>query len=145
MRLYLTLTKKRLAVIIASLLLIIGIGGRFASASVITQDASTNAKRVDFAASVGCKVEETAIAEKQIRIPDEFSDVYKNYNELQRQAGYDLSAYKGCDATLYTYKVIQGGIVGEETFVNLIVYRGRIIGGDISSAAIDGSMLPLKK
>lgn len=145
MRLYLTLTKKRLAIICAAVLLLIGICGRFAAVSDITEDASSNALRVDFAASVGCDVDETAVSVKQVRIPDEFSEVYKQYNALQKQAGYDLEGYKGCTVTLYTYKVLQGGIAGEETFVNLIVYRGRVIGGDISTAALDGSMLPLKK
>lgn len=145
MRLYLTLTKKRLAVMLAAVLLLIGICGRFAAVTSVAEDASTNAKRVDFAASVGCVVDETAVSEKQVRIPENFSDVYERYNELQKQAGYDLTGYKGCEVTLYTYKVTEGGIAGEETLVNLIVYRDRVIGGDISSAAVDGSMLPLKK
>lgn len=145
MRLYLTLTKKRLAVIFAAALLIIGICVKFSAVSVVGQDVSTNAKRVEFAASVGCIVDETAISQKRVRIPDEFSDVYKKYNELQRQAGYDLGGYKGCDVTLYTYKVTKGGIAGQETVINLIVYKDRVIGGDISSVELDGKMLPLEK
>lgn len=144
MKLYLMLTRKRLAVIIIAVFLLIGVCGKFAAVPSDFKDVSTNSKRVDFAFSLGCKVEETALSEKHVRIPDDFSDVYEQYNELQKQAGYDLAGYKGCEVTLYTYKVLEGGISGEETFFNIIVYRGRVIGGDISSALLDGKMLPLK-
>ena len=31
----------------------------------------------------------------EITIPQEFNDVYKNYNEIQKSQGFDLSEYKG--------------------------------------------------
>ena len=77
-------------------------------------------------------------------IPKTFSQVYENYNALQKQAGYDLSAYKGAKVTIFTYPV---GKVSHDNdddyYVTLMVYKGRIIGGDISSRNFYGEMLPL--
>ena len=141
---YLTLTRTRLVAVCAALVLIVCICGRFSAVSDLPKDGKTNEDRVNFAASVGCKVDETVLDIKNVYIPDEFSDVYEKYNLLQKQAGYDLSGYKGCSTKLYTYRVIEGGIANKETVINLIVYRDRIIGGDISATALDGKMLPLK-
>ena len=145
MKLYLTLTRKRLFLVICITALLIGVCGRFSAVKGNAVDGSTNAKRVSFAQYCGCKVEETAETVKNIRIPQNFSKVYENYNKLQQRAGFDLSLYKGCEVTLYSYKVLEGGIAGQQTLINIIVYRGRIIGGDISSVELDGDMLPLEK
>lgn len=145
MRLFVTLTRSKLLAVTLFILLIVAVFGKFSAVNDLTPDADTNQKRVDFAAGIGCEVDETAVSVKEIKIPQKFTDVYEKYNDLQKESGFDLSMYKGCDATIYTYKVIEGGISGEETVVNLIVYKGRVIGGDISSVAIDGQMLPLKK
>ena len=73
------------------------------------------------------------------------NQTYRNYNELQKKAGFDLSAYKGSKAKVYTYKVLSYGPfkAQDNARLNLIVYNGRIIGGDISTVAINGVMLPL--
>ena len=62
------------------------------------------------------------------------------YNELQKEAGFDLSNYKGKNVTVYSCPVWNS-----DKLLNLIVYDGKIIGGDISDVAFDGEMKPLKK
>ncbi len=127
------------------LILILLIGGEMYTAANIIPDADTNAARVQFIKALGLNPDETATAVKEIIIPENFSDVYNNYNKLQLQAGYDLSLYKGCNATLYTHSIETPSGYSGNCVVNIIVYNDRIIGGDISSAELDGFMLPLCK
>lgn len=81
---------------------------------------------------------------KEITIPEEFGDVYENYNKLQKEQGFDLSRYKGESALSYTFPVI--GYIGENgepdntVQAHIIVLGGRIIGGDIASTRLDGFM-----
>ena len=108
-------------------------------------NAKTNAQRVYFIKALGLSPDDNSMKKKTVTIPETFSDVYITYNNLQKKAGYDLSAYKGADAEIFTYPV--GRIEeknNDEYYVNLIVYKGRIIGGDISSYNFYGEMLPLK-
>lgn len=74
----------------------------------------------------------------ELIIPMEFNNVYKRYNSLQKEGGYDLSFYKGKKCTRYTYL-----IPSVNARANIIVYNGNIIGGDISGITIDGIMIPL--
>lgn len=106
------------------------------------ENAATKSQRISFLKSLGVSADEKSETLKAVTVPTEFHSVYKRYNELQKKAGYDLFEYKGAKATLYTYTV-QGGEIGY--CANLLVYKNRIIGGDISSASLDGEMLPLKK
>ena len=95
--------------------------------------------RVTFAKSLGYSISEQYETKKDIVIPSVFSDVYENYNALQKNGGFDLSAYKGEQATVYTYPVTNHP-EGDGVMMNIIVCKGRIIGGDICSAEYDGFM-----
>lgn len=75
----------------------------------------------------------------EISIPEEFNDVYIRYNNLLKKEGYDLSSYKGKKCKRYTYL-----IPSQNARANIIVYKGKVVGGDISSITIDGIMLPIK-
>ena len=98
--------------------------------------------RVTFAKSLGYSISEQYETKKEIVIPSVFSDVYENYNALQKNNGFDLSAYKGEQATVYTYPVTNHP-EGDGVMMNIIVCKGRIIGGDICSAEYDGFMTGL--
>ena len=85
------------------------------------------------------------VSVKTVTIPAEFGDVYERYNELQKQQGFDLDGYRSREAAVYTFGV--ASVDGEHTDfteAHVMVCDDIIIGGDISSAAIDGGMLPLK-
>ncbi len=74
------------------------------------------------------------------------------YTKLQRpakkQCGFDLSLYKGEDAVQYTYIITDytddSGNTLDNIRMNLIIVSGRIVGGDICSAALDGFMTGLQ-
>lgn len=81
---------------------------------------------------------------EEIKIPKSFDKVYENYNFLQIQAGFDLSAYCGKNAVRYTYKMLNfpdGGT--REIYATVIVVDSAPVGGDIYCPQIDGFMLPL--
>ena len=96
----------------------------------------TNEERREFLASFGYEVtaETTEVAE--IVVPESFDSVYEVYNGIQRRQGLDLADYKGKKATRYTYTVTNYG--QEQVIANLIIYKGRIIAGDICCPGENG-------
>lgn len=78
---------------------------------------------------------------KTITLPNEFDMVYNNYNEIQKEAGYNLLPYRGKKCTMYTYEIYNHPF--GKCNANIIVYKGEIIGGDISSVNLNGFMTPL--
>lgn len=136
---YLLLTKKRIAVILAVLLLGLILAGQFLSVKAGEIDLSTNEKRVQYIATLGITLQGDDYTKKQVTIPQSFSKVYDNYNALQREAGFDLQSYRGKNVIIYTYNL------DSQTVVNLITFKGKLIGGDIASLKIDGQMTALKE
>ena len=101
----------------------------------IDNSGETVEQRVVFLNTLGYNVHGETEESEKIKIPIEFSDVYNNYNELQKQNGTDLLCYRGAQCVRYTY-------INEDNNmnVNIIVYDERIIGGDECSVALDGEM-----
>ena len=67
------------------------------------------------------------------------------YNEIQKDQGLDLSKYAKKKVTRYTYTLKDYNEYDGEVYVNLLVYRGRVIGCDVSSADPEGFVEPLIK
>ncbi len=144
MKTYFNITKKGLFVMLSAFLCIGFICCEIAAVSNTDKNAITNADRLIFIRTLGFTVTDDSPVVKSVNIPEVFYDVYENYNILQKKAGYDLSLYKGCEVTIYTYKINPPDNSTDNCVVNLIVYKDRIIGGDVSSVALGGFMLPLK-
>ena len=145
MKPYVTFTKKGFFILIAIFICMGFICCEIYAAGNKEQNAKTNADRLIFIKDLGYTVLTDKPTSKTVTIPEVFYDVYGNYNTLQRSAGYDLSLYKGCEVTIYAYKISPPKSYSGECSANLIVYNERVIGGDISSAALGGFMLPLKR
>jgi hypothetical protein len=64
--------------------------------------------------------------------------VFAAYNELQRTQGLDLTPYAGKTVERYTYTVTNYNGFDGTVLANLLVYRGRVIGGDVCSADTNG-------
>lgn len=140
MKLYITLSKRHLAVILAALIIGIILAGQFLSAESGKIDGATNAKRVQFLSGRGIEIDDRDVSSKEIIIPQKFSKVYESYNSLQKKAGFDLSDYKGKKATVYTYR-----ISGDNSRqAHLIVLGGQIIGGDVAEVKLGGEIKPIK-
>jgi len=81
----------------------------------------------------------------EVIIPKEFDDVYRGYNELQKENGFDLSKFLGRRAKKYTFAIKSyPGEADGTVYANVIVYKEKIIGGDITCARLDGFMTGLK-
>lgn len=140
MKLFLILSKRNLALILALCVISLLVISQVFSAKAMRINGSTNEIRTDYLKSIGIDADDSNVFSKDIIIPANFDEVYSEYNSLQKKAGFDLSPYKGKSATVYTYKL--SGV--DETEIHLIVCEGNIIGGDIASVKLDGEMKPLK-
>ena len=76
-------------------------------------------------------------------MPKDFPDVLTQYNELQRQQGFDLEEYAGKKLTLYTYRIMNHPDA-EEADASLYVYRSELVGGDVHSTSFTGFMTALR-
>ncbi|MBR7071155.1 MAG: DUF4830 domain-containing protein [Clostridia bacterium] len=141
MRFYHTLTRSRLLAVLAALIFVILLAGQTASSLTTEQDGKTHALRIGFLERLGYRVTEESVEIKTVTIPQDFSAVYARYNDLQKQAGYNLSNYRGCAVTAYRYALAED----PDRFVTLLVYQGNIIGGDVSDSSFHGTMEPLKR
>ena len=97
----------------------------------------TNEDRVAFIESFGIKVKPEPVREEAFTMPDDFDRVILGYNQIQKSQGLDLTKYERKRVTHYAYEVTNydsDGVV----YVNLLVYRNRIVAADISSAADGG-------
>ena len=104
-------------------------------------EASTNEERVAFLAQFGWQVDAEPLEIREVTIPDAFDEVYTKYNALQREQGFDLEPLAGKVCRQWAYVVTN--YPGESPVrANLLVYEGRVVGGDVSSAELDGFMLP---
>lgn len=98
-------------------------------------------KRRNYVASLKIALSDEPPVVQNIVIPSEFSEVYERYNELQKEAGFDLWEYRGEYAVQYSY--VATGFADDTVKVNLILYKERLIGGDVSSTRLDGFMTGL--
>ena len=81
---------------------------------------------------------------KEIVIPAEFSEVYEQYNQLQKEQGYDLSKYRTETVKQYTFKILnyctENGTALSNVEAHILVRGGEIIGGDLCSTDMSGFM-----
>ena len=100
---------------------------------------------IEFLESYGWKVIDKEIETEEIVIPETFDNVYINYNNIQKEAGLDLTPYKGMKAIRYTYQVINYPIKTDENVrANVICINNIPIAGDIMTVSINGFMHSLR-
>ena len=113
--------------------------------TVSFKNIKTNDDRVAFLTSFGWDVESTPLAIEEVTIPKEFDDPYSSYNELQKYQDCDLTKYKGKTVKRYTYAVRNHPTGEQGVCANLLVYKNRIIGGDVCSSNFEGFMHGFEK
>ena len=111
--------------------------------STINYSASTDEERMNFISQTGYTVENEPVSVTEIMIPEEFDSVYEQYNEIQKKDGFDLSSYCGCTVKKWTYQVTNYPEYENSDAVRLtlLIYKGKVIGGDVCSVEIDGFMI----
>lgn len=94
--------------------------------------------RVNFLSQFGWEVKNTPVEETEVQIPAEFDKVFAGYNEIQKSQGLDLGRYKNKKVMRYTYEVTNYPDYSGKVLANVLVYRNKVIGGDICTADVHG-------
>ena len=111
------------------------------TASVVPLNSQSLAAK--YVEKLGWQIDRNPIETVEVHIPAQFDNVYKNYNAIQKEAGFNLENYKGKDVTRYTFSI--KNYYGEQGVrADVLMYNDKVIGGDIMTVAINGFMVPLK-
>ena len=97
-----------------------------------------NEDRINFIKQFGWEVDAQPLKEQEVTIPKEFDKIFAAYNEIQRKQGLDLSSFKKKNVMRYTYTVTNYPDYDGEVYINILVYRNKVIGGDVCSADVNG-------
>ena len=93
---------------------------------------------VSFLSQFGWEVATKPVEVKTVTIPAEFDKIFAAYNEMQKEQGLNLSKYKNKEVTRYTFAVTNYQGYNGTVYANVLVYRSRVIGGDVCSADVSG-------
>ena len=125
----------------AVLLLALGGGGSEPTASISSAPAAdTNDARVKFLTDLGWEIAASPAEATEVRIPREAAPVFDRYNELQKSQGYDLTRYAGKKVMRYVYRVENFPGAKEPVYATVLVYKDRIVGGDITDTTPGGKV-----
>ena len=92
----------------------------------------TDQDRLEFIQSLGYEVDPQPLRSQQVQ-----------YNELQKECGFDLEPYQGKTLSLYTYRATN--YPGQQdVMIDLLIDKDRAAGGAVYSAALDGFMHGLR-
>lgn len=92
----------------------------------------------NFLAQFGWIVDATPIEVTEVTMPDEFDKIFAAYNEIQKEQGLNLAKYKRKKLTRYTFLITNYEGYDGKVLANVLVYRGKVVGGDVCSADVDG-------
>ena len=109
-----------------------------APGSVTYDNVKTNEDRINFLSQFGWTVESQPCEEQKVTIPSEFDSVFTGYNDIQKAQGLDLSTYAKREMNRYTYVVTNYEGYEGLVYANLLVYKDRVVAGDVCSADVNG-------
>ena len=127
--------------VVAAVVLLIALGGGDSTptSSMSTAPAAdTNDARVKFLTDLGWEVTPSPTESGEIRIPKAGDQVFDRYNELQKSQGYDLNKYAGKKVMRYVYQITNFPDAKEPVYATVLVYKDKIIGGDITDTTPGG-------
>lgn len=131
------------AAVLLSLILLMDGGKDAAPASAPSMEENT--ARVSFLKDMGWQVKTQPVQAGKVKMPRQTSAVYERYNNLQKSQGYDLMEYAGKKAMRYVYEVVNYPDATEPVFATLLIYGGRVIGGDITDTSMGGKIRGLQR
>ena len=142
------LTKKHIvgavvavAALIALLILLIPNGKAAETGAAVT--VKTPEDCVQYLSGLGFQLDAASGESRKVQIPKEFDAVYHAYNKMQQGCGFDLLKYAGKKVDLTTYKITNWP-GGETVLADVLVYKNKVIGGAVYTAAVDGFMYGLQ-
>lgn len=136
--------KKARLISVTAILLLLGIFLASRALKSPEQNAETAQERLAYLASLGWEADPSGEDAQRVTIPDCSEGAMASYNELLKRGGFDLSPYQGQTVDLYCYRLLNYPGTEETVYLALYVSDGRVIGGDIHTAALDGFMHELR-
>lgn len=122
------------------LVLIYLLGGSQETLGPAPEKVPDNDSRVAFLKSFGWEVTNSPKESGQVLIPQETNPVFERYNALQKCQGYDLSKFAGKKVMRYVYTVENYPGAAEPVYATLLVFKNKVIGGDITDTAPGGKV-----
>lgn len=116
-----------------------------ANADIDYSGIKTNDDRVKFLSQFGWQVDPEAVESIEVTVPEEFDKIFTAYNELQKRQGLDLTKFKGKNVQRYTYKILNYDGYDGTVYANILVYRNKVIAGDVCTADTKGFMHGLQR
>lgn len=105
---------------------------------------SSNDARVQFLKDFGWDVTSSPTESSQVRIPEETTEVFDRYNQVQKSQGYDLSNYAGKNVMRYVYKINNYPGATDPVYATVLVHKNQVIGGDVTNTAANGKVQGFK-
>ncbi|MBP3321192.1 MAG: DUF4830 domain-containing protein [Clostridia bacterium] len=87
---------------------------------------------VRFLKEFGWQTSKEPISDETVVLPQSMEGVFAAYNDLQKKQGLDLSAYAGKKVRKVVFSVTNYEDEGQ-VLATLFIYRGCVVGGDLSS------------
>ena len=112
--------------------------------SLKERNGETNEERAAFLSQCGWQVNAEPIQTQSVKIPEEDSEVFRRYNELQQSQGFDLTEYAGKTAMRYVYEVLNYPDADGPVYATIFVLDGKIVGGDVTDTGANGKMRALR-
>lgn len=115
--------------------------GETAVAMLDYKGVATVEEQLRFLAELGYDAKGIPVFADEVRIPEKFDSVYEKYNDIQKSQGLNLEKYKGKTVLRYTYELKDAK---DPAYVTLLIYKNRIIGGDMTVMGEHGSVSKLE-
>ena len=132
------------AALVLALILLLGESPQPTTQTAVTATPSGNDGRVQFLKDFGWEVVTSPTQTGQVKIPEETTEVFDRYNNLQKSQGYDLSTYAGKNVMRYVYEVRNYPGATQPVYATLLVYKDKVIGGDVTDTAAKGHIRGFK-
>ena len=120
--------------------LVLMLGGGETQETAAPASVATNDGRVQFLKDFGWEVTTSPVESSQVKIPSDSGPVFDRYNALQKSQGYDLSQYAGKTVMRFVYEIKNYPGAREPVYATLLVYKNRIIGGDVTNTGAKGKI-----
>ena len=133
------------AAIVLALILLLADQTPSAATTAVTAASTGNDGRVQFLKDFGWEVTTSPTQTGQVRIPEETTEVFDRYNNLQKSQGYDLSSYAGKNVMRYVYQVSNYPGSTQPVYATVLVYKDKVIGGDVTDTSAHGQIRGFKK
>ncbi len=105
----------------------------------------TNEDRIAYLESYGWQVDPEPVAVEELLIPEQFDESYTEYLRLQQSQGFDLTQYQGKRVKRCTYEILNYPTGEAGVQVSLLIYKNKVVGGEVLSAQLDGFLHGLER